>query len=105
MKKFQIHPYLKAGIISWLLLIIAGILIHLNFNPTNTKKKVCKQLLAEEITEKKASDILIGNGWRGGGQDTLVYHCGYFLKEKYPKLLEELVEQYKEKEAEAKKNE
>ena len=72
------HPYLKFGLISCILLTATGLTL---FSSSPSSKTVCIRLLKGEITEQKASDILVGKGdWRGGGEDALIYQCGYLLK-------------------------
>ena len=56
--------------------LVEGVYLHFL-----SSKSICKRLLSGEITEQKASDVLISKGgWRGGGEGALFYQCGYFLK-------------------------
>ena len=71
--------YLKIGFISCIGGVI-GLMIKIIYYPPSSKI-ICKRLLSGEITEQKASDVLISKGgWRGGGEGALFYQCGYFLK-------------------------
>ena len=72
--------YLKIFLISCVGGIIFELMIKLIYYPPSSKI-ICKRLLSGEITEQKASDVLISKGsWRGGGEGALFYQCGYFLK-------------------------
>ena len=45
-------------------------------------KKICNQVLAEEISQRQASEFLMRKGgWRvGGGEDSILYMCAAYLK-------------------------
>tara|TARA_B100000579_G_scaffold366549_1_gene326440 strand:- start:119 stop:424 length:306 start_codon:yes stop_codon:yes gene_type:complete len=56
--------------------LVEGLYLHFL-----SSKRICNQVLAEEISQRQASEFLIRKGWRvGGGEDSILYMCDAYLK-------------------------
>lgn len=57
--------------------LVEGVYLHFL-----SDKKICNQVLAEEISQRQASEFLMRKGgWRvGGGEDSILYMCAAYLK-------------------------
>ena len=56
--------------------LVEGLYLHFL-----SSKRICNQVLAEEISQRQASEFLMSKGWRvGGGEDSILYMCDAYLK-------------------------
>ena len=56
--------------------LVEGLYLHFL-----SSQRICNQVLAEEISQRRASEFLMRKGWRvGGGEDSILYMCAAYLK-------------------------